>query len=312
MRKFLINVVLFVVPLLVLVVGIEVYLGNYPSGFQCKAQYLNQHLDKIEILAVGSSHSQDGINPEFFSKHNAANVSFSGQDLRLDQKLLELQVPRLPNLKYVLLELGYHSLDIMHRGDYDKNTLYLRFYGINNFDRRAKLGDYSIFLSSPQFYLGFLNPNHKRLEINEYGFETGLSDDPNHNRFKDMEYNEATIDKDRENILIQRHRERYPEAEKENLVIFEQMVDYCVAHKLQPIINIPPVYQTYYEEMVPDKKKTRDDLIQKLRKKYPQLIVFDYEHIPDFKVTDFYNEDHLNPIGAKKFSLMLDEAIQKL
>lgn len=313
MRRFVRNLTLFLIPLALLVAGVEAYLGSFPSGFQLKAQYLKNHKKDIEILALGSSHNQDAIDPAVFKKRNAANISYGGQDLRLDYKLLEKYIGQLPNLKYVLVEFGYHSLDIMHEGDYEKNSLYLRFYGINNFDRRNSLTDYSIFLSNPSLYLPFLNPFLKPTPVNEYGFETEMSAfDANLHRFKDMGYNTLKISRDRDNIFIQRHRKQNPAYQQQNKTILEKMIGLCLTHNVRPILVIPPVYATYWQEMIPEKKQRRDAFIAYLQSKYPQIALLDYENSSRFNVTDFYNEDHLNPQGAHKFSVLVDSLVSRL
>jgi hypothetical protein len=309
MKRFLKNIALFMLPLIIGIVGIEWWLGNYPATFQLKAAYVTKHAANIEILVLGSSHNQTAINPEYFTK-NTANLSFGGQDINLDSKLLDRYISRLPKLKYVFFELGYHGLEIMHDGTYEKNALYLRMYGINNFGRRNNAVDYSIFLSNPGLYSIFLNPFAEKLVVNKYGFTTKLSPfEEGVHRFEDMKYDVEKINKDHNNLFIQRHRNENPGAYRKNKVLFENMIKKCVSHHITPVIVIPPVYTTYYNEMLPAKKQRRDNLIAYIRQHYPSVLVFDHEKADKFDVTDFSNEDHLNPKGAAKFTRLLDKEL---
>ena len=60
------------------------------------------------------------------------------------------------------------------------------------------------------------------------------------------------------------------------------------------------------------KENRRRLFLNELLVNLPELVYLNYEQKPNFKVTDFRNEDHLNPDGAKKFSILLEKDLLKL
>ena len=79
MRKFSIKTLLFVVPILLLAVIIEIFLRLIPNDYLHKKKYLDAHSCDIETLILGSSHSFYGIDPNYFSNNtfNAKKDSFA-------------------------------------------------------------------------------------------------------------------------------------------------------------------------------------------------------------------------------------------
>lgn len=309
MKKFIIKSLLFISVLLFSFVFIEIYLQFFPSAFQLKANYLKNNKSKIEVLILGSSHNQTAINPEFISL-TTANIAFSGQDVSLDNKLLKKEITSLPNLKFVLLELSYHTLEMKNNTDYERNPLYLRFYNINNFERGLHLKDYSIFLSDPKLYLKVLNPFFKMPLFNKYGFELKISKyEKSMNRFQNLNYDTSKIDKDYKNAFIERHKYQDLSAFNLNTILFNNLIELCLSKNIKPIIVIPPVYKNYFTQMIKEKKCRSDKFLLSTTKKHPDILVIDFENTEFFNVRDFMNEDHLNPEGAKKFSKIINSVI---
>lgn len=312
MKPFIKKFLIFLVPLLVCLIYIETYLQFYPSIFQLKAKFINANKDKVSVLILGSSHNQESVNPEYFTKEVVTNQAFGGQDLVLDSRMLNKFIPGLPKLKYVFLELGYHSLEFGDSFDNERNNLYLRYYGINNFGRLVNPLDYSIFIPHPKLYMEFLNPFLEKTAVNKYGFATELSRfERGIQRFPNLNYDSAEINKDRNNLFITRHQYEDVKAYEKNKQIFEGMVATCVKNKITPVILLTPVYKTYFEEMLPAKNQRRKELIKYLIDKYPSTVLLNYENTGEFKITDFTNDDHLNPEGAKLFTLKLDSILNQ-
>lgn len=307
---FVKKIAIFLSFLLLLFIGVEVYLSFFESAFQIKAKYAEKNKASIGMLVLGSSHNQNSINPDYLT-YPSANIAFGGQDLHLDWLLLSKEIKLLSNLKIVLFELSYHSLEMKNQNWYERNPLYLRFYNINNFGRQPNIMDYSIFLSNPKLYLKILNPLTSKTKFNKYGFETQIGHYGrfNEDRFKMMNYDTSLILSDTNNIFISRHKYQDLKTYRENCMIFNQMVDMCVKNNITPMVVITPVYKSYYQQMIPAKKNRRDNFLFQMTKKFPKLQIINYENSNRFKVIDFKNEDHLNPQGAKKFSLIIDSIL---
>ena len=312
MRRFLIKISIFVLPIAVVVLGVELYLSSYKSAFQTKAQYIKENEDKIECLVLGSSHNQNAINPEYIKNLNVANLAYSGQDLKLDFLLLK-EFQHLPKLKIVIIELAYHGLENATSPGYDRNTIYLRFYKINNFDRTPRLLDYSIFLSNPGMYTSFLNPFMEKIPVNKYGFVAELCDlEKSIHRFKNAQYDTAYLYKTRVNMFTTRHNTESIDNFNNNTRFFENMIQMCLNHKLKVLVITPPLYKTYYELINANKKKRTEQFIARAKSKFPSIVYKDFSTGDGFSVYDFMNYDHLNPVGAEKFSKIIDSVLQNI
>ena len=198
MKKFIFRLIKFCLLPIILIGSFFIYaeftLYYYPSTFQLKAKYFKNHKDDSNVLILGSSHNQTAINPEYLISFNCSNLAFGGQDIRIDSTLFSKVVKQLPELKFVVFELSYHTLEHRSNQNYHRNSLYLQFYDINLFGRKTNIKDYSIYLSNPKLYNRFLNPLTKKTPVNEYGFATELSSfDSNLHRFKNLNYNEKLI-----------------------------------------------------------------------------------------------------------------------
>lgn len=314
MIQFLRRFCLFILPVILFIVGVEIYLGQYPSTFQKKATYFETHKDSISTLILGSSHNQAAFHLEYFEELTAVNLAFGNQSLMLDSLLLVKLLDELPELKVVVFELAYHTLELETSTEYHRNNLYLRYYGVNPFGRKVKLSDYSIFFSNPTFYVDYLNPFKKELKTNEFGYLLENPDPLTSNySFLQLDYDSTKILMDTSNLIIQRHRYEDVRAYNRNVITFEGMIGYCSDKGMIPVIVSPPIYRNYYSMMIPEKEQRRLDFIQSLKEQYPSLIVFDENLKPtDYSVKWFRNEDHLNEVGAKKYSKFIEKKLINL
>ncbi|MBN2663205.1 MAG: hypothetical protein JXR68_06110, partial [Bacteroidales bacterium] len=293
MKKFVYKTVLFFSPFLLFFGILELYLSLYPSVFKQKSMQIEHYKDSVTVLVLGSSHNQDAIIGDNVLTEKVLNLAISGQDLKLDYLLLKKYISTLNKLKYVIIELSYHTLEYYNNSDYFKNTLYLRYFGINNFNRCIRLKDLSIFLSSPNFYLKFIK---NKFESNNSSTED-IED-----KFFEINYDTIFIQNDTNNIFINRHKYENIENFSKNCLILYDIVEICTKNNIQVYFVSTPTYKTYFDAMLPTKFKRRNDVIKKIEKKFDGIVFLNYENSMKFNIYDFKNEDHLNNLGAKKFT----------
>ena len=318
MRKFLTKLSKFFLPSLIValifVVSAEIKLNNYPSNFNIKAKYLQNNLDSIELLVLGTSHNANAINPELIKQFKVSNIAIGGQTLKIDSFLLNKFINKLPNLKVAVIELSYHSLEEKENLKYFRNSLYLRSYNINLFGRKPLLKDYSIFLSNPKYYTEFLNPFTKaNYSYNKYGFLTAffVFNNTSH-RFKNLNYNEKVILNDTNNYLITRHKYEDLKAFKKNKKRIKSMIELCIKNNIIPIIIKPPVFKSYSNGYIKSKDKRRKLFLDFLEQEYPTLKILDFEKTNILTIKDFRNDDHLNIQGGNKFSKLLNTELNNV
>ena len=144
MKLFFKKILIFVFPLFIIVIMIDLYLGNMNSLYQEKAKGLTTHAHEIEILILGNSHSAYGINPNYFTDY-AFNIAYPGQSIYFDKELTLQNLKNLKKLKYVFISLDYHSLYFSsQRGD--RNIFSYYGNGIKHASEDYNKADISPFL----------------------------------------------------------------------------------------------------------------------------------------------------------------------
>lgn len=307
MKSFLKYTLLFLMPLAIAYSAVEYYFRTNENSFRIKAAYLTQNLDSIEVLILGSSRSQNAINPAFLSL-NTANIANGSQDLRTDSALFFHFAKRLKSLKHVVLELDYHRMDMENDKSFYRIPWYYIFYGVEVLPIHPT-HKISLYATNPSFF----NENIKKLlfnhsktvqTINKYGF---VEKNYTNQFLSDFNYDSLKIDQTASERLQSRHREVSPEVFSQNIKIVNAVIDYCLQHHIEPIIINTPLYYTYRDRKMKGKDEKRLQFIQTLQDKGAQF--YNFEEAENFDLHSFSNDDHLNYDGAKVFTLMLDSIL---
>lgn len=109
MKHFLLKILFFVVPLILLLIGIEVFSRKTPNAYRFKNEWMDKNAHSVEGLIFGSSHSFYGINPQYMKGKcfNLANVS---QTLFYDDYILSEYIDKCPKLSFIILPISSFSL----------------------------------------------------------------------------------------------------------------------------------------------------------------------------------------------------------
>jgi hypothetical protein len=306
MVKFLKKLVVFLIPILIVYGSIEYYIRNSPNSFITKAKYFKQNEAKIEVLILGTSHSQNGINPKYF-KENACNLAYGSQDIQLDSALFFSNVKKMKSLKKVLFELDYHRMDIENEKDFYRFPWYYIYYGIE-MHLLNPIQKISLYASNTSFFNNMIkndiNGTTKPQVINKFGFVEANYN----NEFERVNYDSIKIYNSAKNNLENRHKEISNENFERNNKRIISMIKYCQLNNIEFYIVSSPLHQTYIENEIPKKAQKVYLYINKLTKKY-HLNYLNFERDIRFHLKDFSNEDHLNANGAEKYSKLLDAKI---
>jgi len=149
MKQFLLKTGLFFVPLLILIIWIEVSVRN--NTFSAKVECLKKP-DDIEVLILGSSQNWRAINPEYLD-FNVAPLANGGSAFNLDHLLFKKYFPKFTNLKAVIFEMSYHTLEDTRNEQWEKNNLFYLYYGINNYEKKPPLKEYFLITSNTNEYI---------------------------------------------------------------------------------------------------------------------------------------------------------------
>lgn len=307
-RKFITYSLLFFLPVL-LGYGLVEYLTlQLPSSVKANGAYLERMSKNFEVLVLGSSQMKDAVNPVWLSKPTL-NLASGDQHHDTDFKLLRALLPGLPNVRTVVLEVSYSHLELPHNGpDFWKNALYLKYYDVNCYERGTYFKDRLIYLSRPPFFSKKINEYYFQKKTTEaynlYGFDTINFD----GRFQKLNYDRTKIGQ------AKRFKINLIPSEAifhKNKALLLEILDYLDEQQIRVIICTVPMYEGYLEKRNPSILQRRNRTLDEIKTNYHNVVILrEEENTTHYQVRDFWNESHLNPRGAVKFSHTLNDILQ--
>ncbi len=302
-RKFLTYCLLFFVPVVLGYLAIEKLTRELPSSFKANEGYIEKSSNTFTTLILGSSQMQSAVNPEWLSTPTL-NLASGDQHHDTDFKILKSMAPKLDELKTVIIEVSYSHFELPHNGpDFWKNSLYLKFYDVNAFERQTYFKDHFVYLSNPPFFSKKMTELYldktREVDYNEFGFNTKNY----YGEFMDLDYDETKIAPRGFKINKTPNLSIF----ETNVALFNKLMEYTKQNKLQVILCEVPMYKTYHHKKHPSILKRRDSVVSEVLRKYSHVELFSLEtDTLHYGVRDYWNQSHLNPNGAKKFSTQLD------
>lgn len=289
---------------------VEYLTVQIPSAYPILERQIETQSETIETLILGSSQIMSGINAEWLESPTL-NLASGSQHHDTDLHLLKGMLPRLPKLKTVILEVSYSHFELPHNGpNFFKNSVYLKYYDVNCYDRYTYFKDEFIFLSNPSVYserlVEYYFDGKAPFNFNAYGFN--YSD--TYGQFAEKEFDEDSIAAMRSfkinlnpNLQLFQNNRKY----------FIEMLKYLQEKNLNVIICTVPMYYTYLEKRVPEILKRRNRVLDEISKSFPNVYILDAEELgATFSVKDFWNQSHLSPSGARKFTAKVNEVLKAI
>ena len=299
MRNFLYRIFLFFIPVIIIIIGCEIYVRNMPSQYRQKRDQLIANADSIEVLILGSSHTMDGVDPNQFTLY-AHNLAFGSQTIYFDRKLAEKYVPILPRLKYVLLALDYNSL----YGEHEENRdfFYKYYYGINYKDRKFYKESFlqSFFVYTPEQTLSLLFNNRKDVLIKGWMNDSGRND-------------KIVMSEEKNKLRADGFNYKIKTWTGGDAVLkdLEELIKFLLSKDITPVLITYPNYSLLNNFLDASVIERNRSIGNELGKKY-QMPYLDYSNDDSFTVSDFFNCDHLNVEGAAKLSKRINEVIMNM
>ena len=300
------QITVFFIPVVLCYAVLEWSVLNIPMSYDKVQQQITTQSDNIQVMVLGSSQMQAAVNPAFLDKVTV-NYGSKSQHHKEDNHIMEQSIDRFPNLETIVFELSYAHLEIPHNGkDFWKNTIYLKYYNVNAFERNTYFKDKLVFLSNPPLYAKKFKDHYLRddnqEEYNQYGYHISNFK----GGFMNLEYNEEKIAlrkfiiRDRESLAIFAN----------NTPFFYDMIRTAITNKKNVVISCIPTYKTYLNKRNPAILKRRDSVLEDIRLKFPEVRFFNVEmDTITFGARDYLNENHLNPDGAEKFTKKLNQVL---
>lgn len=301
MRKFLISISIFLATIVVFLVALELLVHTIPNSYSYKYNYIKKNGRRIEAIAMGHSQLYDGFKPESF-KLPAFNLCNSAQSFKEDYYLLKELLPYMPNLKCVILPIGYMNVtDNSDEESFTERSTFYHEYMNVNYDNRIPVKHRlecfypnRAFEKATSYYLhhidivgcdslGRRSTHNLKDRKFKLGHENVLND-----------YTSKTHDPNKMHIQVEDYLERIARFLNNENITF--------------VLVSPPHYWSCFDNINLEQKAFLQDYISFLKSKY-NIQYFNLEDDNRFEDKDYYNETHLSEIGAEKFTKILNDSI---
>jgi hypothetical protein len=285
--------------------ALDEWYSRTQTTFCIKKNYLDESLNTVEVLFVGSSHIQSAINPAFINK-KSCNLAFGGQPMSIDYFILEKYIAQMPKLTTIFYEISPHRFYIDLSANTWNSYIYANQYGIDYNTTPSLLknqlligGDIKFFSS---IFFDFCNPNSFKFNVNKFGFTTNEFND----RFLILKHNKMAIDT---TYQMQHTFEDQTNFIKNNSFL-KRTVDLCKKHHKKLVFITTPFYKTYSNQLSPE-------VMDQLKKAINPYITdagipyLDFSKDERFTVIDFKDDNHLRPAGATKITTIINNYINQ-
>ena len=301
MKKIIYKTLFFLTPIVLLLLGVELFYQIVPNNYTSKSQHIQKKYDDTKILILGNSHAFYGLNPKYFDK-STFNLSNISQTLYFDELLFEKHIDKLKKLEYVILNIEYTSLSQL---DNTQEDVWRKYY----YKRYMDLDVPIVSVFDPKCYFLSLNKNFESnfklikryfsegtiIDCDEYGFGVNYTKE-----LKKSNFDSITP------IIIKRHEDNSLNFAN-NINRIQAIINICKSKGIKVVLVTMPVIKGYAQgvNQVKLNKIFKTCLsFEKNNENVHYLNLFN-----DFRFTneDFYDPDHLHSEGAKKCSMIMNE-----
>lgn len=96
----------------------------------------------------------------------------------------------------------------------------------------------------------------------------------------------------------------------QNLTALKQLINSAALHRVNVLLITTPTYYTYRQKLNQAQLQQMTTSIEQLLATSPNVAYLNMMNDHRFLKTDFYDADHLNDIGAKKLTLIIDSFLK--
>ena len=310
LKRFIFNLLGFGCVILLVSFIIECSLLFKINRYSYKKEYVEEHINEIECLLLGNSHIEEALRPEIMGNH-VFNLAISGKQLVYDIELAKRYVPRMNQLKVVVIPLDYASF---YFGREQINNIGVQAPNPNGLQSSVKCMYYkymdirvdgfwywSEILNSKLNYMSkFWMTYDEARECDSLGYIPKYLNE----RTSDWKYRALPyiIDESKP-INIEEYHTLYS--------YYTILSELTYKKNVRLVLLGTPMYKTYQDYMSKTINKEIERFVSKLQNEYSNVEYYNYSYDKRFVEDDFSNSSHLNDIGAVKFSKILKDEIMR-
>jgi len=299
MKKFIIRLLLFFLPIIISLISAEFLLRSIPNDYAYKSIFLEKNADKIEVLILGNSHVCYGINPEYF-KLNTFNNAHGSQTIDYDNNIFQKYFNKLSKLKYLILPIDYFTLFIRFEDGWEeyRKKYYNIYYGMH-------------FGSTPDNYFEIL---HNKFSLNVksvwlyYVKKKKLRNCINNGS--------ATFNQEKKSGFLDNGKYRAAIQTSKTNKNITSSIDYlnkiitaANSKNIRVLLLTMPAHDSYLKYLNRSQLETTVHIAETMTHTHTGVKYYNFLSDRLFEGDDFFDSDHLNEKGAKKLSTKLDSII---
>lgn len=302
MKRFLKKLSFFLIIIAVGLTALELFYRFVPNNYIKKNKQIRENYN-AEVVFFGNSHTFYGMNPDFFSR-KAYNLSNVSQTIQYDKLLFDKHIDSLKNLKYITINIEYSTLsqednmpELQWRKYFYESQMDLKTGMVSNFDIRKY-----VLCTAPRFKLTISL-------INEYFNKGSLVEClPNGWAPKEgvnKEYNNPHIGQ----VIAEKHEDGSVDFSK-NTKRLQDIITKCKERGIKVVLVTMPVTSYYADNVNKEKLNLIFAKANQLAQNNNNTYYINLFNDDRFNNDDFYDSDHLNIIGAKKCSEIVNSFIE--
>ncbi|WP_417351913.1 hypothetical protein [Flavobacterium alkalisoli] len=304
MKKFLKKFSFFLTIIVVGILALELFYRFIPNNYIEKNKQIRENYDS-EVVFFGNSHTFYGMNPDFFSQ-KAYNLSNVSQTIQYDKLLFDKHFDSLKNLKCITINVEYSTLsqndympELQWRKYFYESQMDLKTGMVSNFDIRKY-----VLCMAPRFKL---TVSSIRECFNKGSLVECLPNGWAPKEGVNNQYNNPDTGK----AIARKHEDGSVDFSK-NSNRLQGIITKCKERGIKVVLVTMPVTSYYAENVNKEKLNLIFTEANKLAQNNYNAYYINLFNDDRFNNDDFYDSDHLNTIGAKRCSEIVNGFIESM
>jgi hypothetical protein len=311
MKKFLSEILFcFFLPALFIAVVSEYSLRQIPNDYIYKNQWMEENSKKIDVLCLGPSSIYYGIDPTYFSI-SAFNGSHVSQSLNYDNFIFNKFIDKMAFLQYLVLEIDYWSpfYSLQSGPEWWRAKYYSIYYGCDYHKGETKY-NYELathtrgtFKNAARGFLTAIGLRHdSNINVNRLGFGLNFS---TLNKQLDWDNGKDSALRHTREIKAIEHLNQIDK----NREFVNDICKKCADRNIEVLLISTPTCKSYRAYLDSDFLKKKVDFCNLFVESFNNVSYVDFSSDKRFVDEDFYDAYHLNEIGARKLTTILNTKI---
>ena len=300
MKRFSLNFLIFIIPIILFLIITEYALREIPNDYSYKNNYLKNNAHNIETLFLGSSHTYYGINPDYFPG-NSFNASHISQSIDLDYKLINKYSDKFENIENIVIPIDYFSL-------FSRTSTGIEYWRMKNYNLYYNLNT----STNPKDYMEIFSFSIKKNigRIIDYYYYGKSNITCSTLGYGNLERKQADLIETGKTAAA-RHTKKDKKLLDESIEIIIEIIEYSRQKNVDVLFYTSPAYKTYRNNLDSGQYQLTINTIDSISNKYDNAYYYNLISDEGFTQEDFRDADHLNENGAKKLTNKIARIIEK-